>query len=71
MWLGLDSEVGHWFGLLHTFNGRPCDSVNDYVADTPAQSGASVGCPVARNSCPDLAGDDPIHNFMDYSSDNW
>lgn len=68
---GLCSEVGHWFGLLHTFAGRACDSFNDFVGDTPAQAGGSTGCPVGRNSCPDVEGLDPIHNFMDYSSDNW
>lgn len=62
-------EVGHWFGLLHTFHGRPCEAGNDQVADTPAQSGGSTGCPVGRDSCPDLPGLDPIHNFMDYSDD--
>ncbi|KAM5349933.1 hypothetical protein ACJ41O_006438 [Fusarium nematophilum] len=64
-------EVGHWLGLLHTFHGRPCESINDQVNDTPAQSGGSGGCPVGRNSCPDLPGEDPIHNFMDYSDDTW
>lgn len=62
-------EVGHWFGLLHTFHGRPCEAANDQVADTPAQAGSSTGCPVGRDSCPDLPGLDPIHNFMDYSDD--
>lgn len=64
-------EIGHWFGLLHTFNGRPCDAINDGIADTPAQAGGTTGCPASRDSCPDIEGLDPIHNFMDYSDDEW
>ena len=60
-------EAGHWLGLWHTFENG-CTALNDEVSDTPAQSGPSTGCPDARDSCAH-PGPDPIHNYMDYSSD--
>ncbi|OJJ30742.1 hypothetical protein ASPWEDRAFT_120224 [Aspergillus wentii DTO 134E9] len=64
-------EIGHWNGLLHTFEGESCspDNPGDYIADTPVQSIPTDGCPARKNSCPDSPGLDAIHNFMDYSSD--
>lgn len=64
-------ETGHWLGLLHTFEGYSCDGDGDFVDDTPAQSESTDGCPTkpAKDSCPDKTGVDPIHNYMDYSTD--
>ena len=61
-------ETGHWLGLFHTFHGG-CTRLNDQVDDTPAQSTPTRGCPAGRDSCR-LPGDDPIHNYMDYSWDS-
>ncbi|RAL05020.1 zinc metalloprotease [Aspergillus ibericus CBS 121593] len=65
-------EIGHWNGLLHTFEGESCspDNEGDYIDDTPEQSEPTSGCPTEKDSCPDLPGLDAIHNFMDYSSDD-
>jgi hypothetical protein len=47
-------EVGHWNGLLHTFQGNSCGSQDygDYVADTPQERTSTNGCPAAKDTCP-------------------
>ena len=60
-------EVGHYVGLFHTFQ-YTCQGNGDYVADTPAQTEPSNGCPLDADTCPGGEPDD-VHNFMDYSDD--
>lgn len=57
-------EVGHWFGLFHTFQGSSCSGSGDDIQDTPAQMTSTNGCPKNKNSCPGQPGLDDINNYM-------
>jgi len=61
-------EVGHWLGLLHTFQ-YGCGTLvhSDLIRDTPTQSAAVYACTAHSDSCPDEAGEDPVDNIMGYA----
>jgi PKD repeat protein len=64
----LTHELGHYFGLPHTFAGG-CFG-GDGINDTPPATAPNYGCPLNANTCsndsPDLI--DQIENYMDYSN---
>jgi len=62
-------EVGHYVGLLHTFESG-CSVNNDYVNDTPQENnGNNIYNCNNTDTCPNDPGMDPIHNFMTYTDD--
>ncbi|MCB0760195.1 MAG: PKD domain-containing protein, partial [Flavobacteriales bacterium] len=75
----LTHEVGHYFNLLHIFEGQcagglasNCKTSGDQVCDTPpTNGGGGSGCTGTINSCtndvPDLP--DLLNNHMDYWED--
>ena len=66
-------ELGHWFGLYHTFNngcGTDLCADGDYVCDTPPQSSPSYNCNTLNtcsNDIPDV--NDQKENYMNYTPD--
>ena len=61
-------EVGHYLGLPHTFE-QGCIGHGDYVDDTPYMSEPTSRCPIGKDTCTRGTGEDPIHNYIDYSDD--
>ncbi len=64
-------EVGHYFGLEHTFSWActsptACYTSGDLICDTNPQEYPTSGCPNA-SSC---GSSDPVHNYLDYSNDS-
>lgn len=70
----LTHEIGHYLGLLHTFQGgcgSTCTNSGDFICDTPPSDKPTNGCPSPTyNTCssdnPNLP--DMYENFMDYSN---
>lgn len=63
----LSHELGHYFGLRHTWGDAICG--NDYVDDTPVEEDANYGTPIhpKPNNCG--TADEMFENYMDYSDD--
>ena len=71
-------EIGHFFDLLHIWGPDNCDGTascgdDDYVSDTPLQSGCTFGAPAAdiviTDNCSPNAPGIMWMNFMDYVDD--
>jgi len=67
-------EIGHWFGLYHTFNGGcgidTCAD-GDLVCDTPPAANPNYGCPTINSCSNDIPNvNDQVQNYLDYSNDN-
>jgi hypothetical protein len=74
-------EVGHYLGLLHTFDPNDGDGVSgtcengwnngDLIQDTPEEGGPTFDCPTRAQTCdydlPSTAGN--VHNYMNYTDD--
>ncbi|WP_373524201.1 M43 family zinc metalloprotease [Aquiflexum sp.] len=60
-------EIGHFFGLRHIWGDGGCD-VDDFVTDTPLQSGSNSVCRInnPRFTCESR---DMNENYMDYTAD--
>lgn len=64
----LTHEIGHYLGLLHTFEGYGCYTgytQGDLIADTNSENTDHYGC-TQTSSCGTA---DPIHNYMNYTDD--
>ena len=75
----LSHELGHCFGLFHTFqdgcHSDDCSSNADYCCDTPPVSEAQWSCNTTQNTCSQVPTNDAygfdaydqFENFMSYS----
>ncbi|WP_227607635.1 zinc-dependent metalloprotease [Hymenobacter translucens] len=72
----LTHEIGHYFGLPHTWGGSNTPGlasncgIDDGIADTPNTTGVGApaggsGCPLTSAPCGPLAN---VQNYMDYST---
>jgi len=69
----LTHELGHYFGLPHTFQdgcGSDCKTTGDLICDTPPVLEDTYGCDKTKNSCNSDVPDEPdmAENHMDYTN---
>jgi len=63
-------EVGHYLNLRHIWGDATCG--NDFVADTPTQTGSNSGSPTypLYNTCGGVQRSVMFMNYMDYVDDS-
>lgn len=73
----LPHEMGHAFGLYHTFQGGTtticptnanCNTDGDLICDTEPQRQSNFNCPVDPNPCTGNSYNNVQRNIMDYSN---
>lgn len=73
----LPHEIGHAFGLYHTFQGGStsvcptnanCNVDGDMICDTEPQRQSNFNCPSDPNPCTGISYNNVQRNIMDYSS---
>ena len=66
----LTHEIGHWFGLIHTWGDEYCGT--DYCDDTPQieESNSTEQCRIVYSQCNGITTKNMIENYMDYSPDS-
>ncbi|MBK9936096.1 MAG: zinc metalloprotease [Cytophagaceae bacterium] len=66
----LTHEIGHWFGLIHTWGDEYCGT--DYCEDTPPAERGNLGikCNAIFSECKGTRTQNMIENFMDYTADS-
>lgn len=60
-------EVGHFFGLMHTWEGESC-ATDDFCDDTPNKSQPQRQCNLQEAAC-EVGKIAMVQNFMDYTYD--
>jgi len=66
----LTHEIGHWFGLIHTWGDEFCG--DDFCNDTPPteRGNNSIRCNVTFSNCKGERTRNMIENYMDYTPDS-
>lgn len=65
----LTHEMGHFFGLLHPFDGYSCSIDGDFCPDTPPTNTENFRCNLNARYCPADPRPTMVQNYMDFTDD--